>query len=296
MRGRYANATNRLEYIESGPPTWYSFADIISSKLFTGKCPQILKTIVLVSHGVQKGLKPIAFFGDHKFAIDLYRDDLFQRVVDMRAEIEKTDPSKGLALKLLASATSYGATIEFIVDEHKDPTGTTVYYSDKDARRVARAAVPSGDGGHEISGYKVERAGKWFSPWGSLIPAGGRLLLAIAERLAADRGIDYDFCDTDSMAFDRRDDMSREEFRTRVQEIAGPNGWFQSLNPFSGDGAFFNFEDANYSLESFAAKADRRKTRHSSRFMCWRFRRNATRWRTVGRTANGSFARRAVMA
>ena len=43
--------------------------------------------------------------------------------------------------------------------------------------------------------------------------------------------------------------MSREDFRARVQEIAGPNGWFQSLNPFSGDGAFFNIEDANYTKD-----------------------------------------------
>ena len=250
-----------LNIVESGPPTWYTFADIISSKLLTWNCPQIIKTIELVSRGVQKDLKPIAFFGDPKYTIDLYKDDLFKRVIDMRGEIEKSDPAN-LAFKLLASATSYGATIECIVDEHKDATGTTVYYSDKDARRVARAAVPSGDGGHEISGYKVERAGKWFAPWGPLIPAGGRLLLAIAERLAADRGIDYDFCDTDSMAFDRRDNMSREDFRTRVQEIAGLHGWFQSLNPYSGDGAFFNFEDANYSLESIAAnKADKTKAK-----------------------------------
>ena len=236
-----------LNRVKSGPPTWYTFADIIASKLLTGKCPEIIKAIVLVPHGVQKGLKPIAFFGDPKFTINLRKNDLFRRVVDMRSEIPKSDP-RNLALKLLANATSYGALIEFIVDEHKDATGTTVYYSDKDARRIARAAIPSGDGGHEIGGYKVERAGTWFAPWGPLIPAGGRLLLAIAERLAADRGIDYDFCDTDSMAFDRPDNMSREDFRARVQEIAGPNGWFQALNPYSGNDAFFNLEDVNFKI------------------------------------------------
>lgn len=237
-----------LNVIESGPLTWYSFADIIASKLLTGRCPEIIKTIVLVPYGVQKGLKPIEFFGDPQYGIDLYKDDLFKRVIDMRGGIKKSDP-RNLSLKLLASATSYGATIEFIVDEHKDPTGTTVYYSDKDARRVARAVILTGDGGHEISGYKVERAATWFSPWGPLIPAGGRLLLAISERLAADRRLDYDFTDTDAMAFDRPDDMSREDFRARVHEIAGPTGWFQSLNPFSGDGAFFNIEDANYTKD-----------------------------------------------
>jgi hypothetical protein len=237
-----------LNVIKSGPPTWYTIADVMASKLLTGKCPEIIKTIELIPHSVQQGLKPIVFFGDHNYTVDLYKDDIFQRVIDMRSEVKKTDPDLALALKLLANATSYGSTKEFIVDEHKDPTGTTVYYSDKEARRIARAAVPSGDGGHEISGYKVERAGTWFSPWGPLIPAGGRLLLAIAERLAAERGIDYGFCDTDSMAFVRPDDMSRDEFRARVQEMAGPKGWFQPLNPYSGNGALFNLEDANFKI------------------------------------------------
>jgi hypothetical protein len=102
-----------LNIIESGPPTWYTFAGIIASKLLTGKCPEILKTIVLVPRSIQKGLKPIAFFGDPEYRIDLYKDDLFKRVIDMRAGIEKSDP-RNLALKLLASATAYGATIEFM--------------------------------------------------------------------------------------------------------------------------------------------------------------------------------------
>ena len=47
-----------------------------------------------------------------------------------------------------------------------------------------------------------------------------------------------------------------------MQEIAGSNGWFQTLNPYSNDDAFFNLEDANYSLESIAAnKADKTKAK-----------------------------------
>ena len=154
-----------------------------------------------------------------------------------------------LGLKLMASATSYGALIEFIVDEHKTPRGTTVYHGTERTRRLARAALPSDDGGFEISGYKAERAGEWFAPWGPLIPAGGRLLLAIAERLAADRGLEHAFCDTDSMCFVRPDGMSRDDFRARVHEIAGPRGWFQALNPYSNDDALFNIEAVNYALD-----------------------------------------------
>ena len=64
-----------LNIIISGPLTWYSFADIIASKLFTGKCPEIMKTIVLVPYGVQKGSEADSFFGDDEFTIDLYKDD-----------------------------------------------------------------------------------------------------------------------------------------------------------------------------------------------------------------------------
>jgi hypothetical protein len=239
-----------VNVVVSGPPTSYAFAHIIASKILTGKCPQILQTIALEPHGVQGGLKPIEFFGDRAYTIDLEHDDLFQRVIDMRAQVKDTNKPMALGLKLLASATAYGSKIEFIVDEHKTPRGTTVYYGMESARKIARAALPSENGGSEISGYKAEQAGAWFAPWGSLIPAGGRLLLAIAERLASDRGLGYAFCDTDSMAFTRAADMSREDFRAHVHEIAGPQGWFQALNPYSSAGSLFNVEDANFAHDN----------------------------------------------
>jgi hypothetical protein len=239
-----------VNVVMSGPPTWYSFADVIASKILNGdRCPEILRTITLEPHGVQSGLKPIKFFGDPNYEIDLTRDDLFQRVIDMRAEVKNDNPAMALSLKLLASAT-YGALIEFIVDEHKTPRGTTVYHGTEHTRRLARAALPSEDGGFEISGYKAERAGAWFAPWGPLIPAGGRLLLAIAERLAGDRGLGYALDDTDSMAFARPDGMGRDDFRARVQEIAGPHGWFQALNPYSNNDALFNIEPVNYAHDN----------------------------------------------
>src|SRR5208283_5034986 len=96
----------------SGPPTWYSFADAIASKILNdGRCPEILRTITLEPHGVQSGLKPIKFFGEPNFEIDLERRDLFQRVIDMRVEVKDDNPAMALSLKLLASATSYGAAI-----------------------------------------------------------------------------------------------------------------------------------------------------------------------------------------
>jgi hypothetical protein len=239
-----------VNVVVSGPPTWYAFADIIASKILTGKCPQILRTIVLEPHGVQGRLQPIEFFGDPAYTIDLHNDDLFQRVIDMRAQVKSTNKPMALGLKLLANSTAYGSKIEFIVDEHKTQRGTTVYYGAESARKVARAPLPSEDGGSEISGYKAEQAGAWFAPWGPLIPAGGRLLLAIAERLASDRGLGYAFCDTDSMAFTSPPGMSRDDFRARALEIAGPQGWFQALNPYASAGSLFNIEDVNFAHDN----------------------------------------------
>jgi hypothetical protein len=46
----------------------------------------------------------------------------------------------------------------------------------------------------------VEIPGPWYFPVASLITAGGRLLLAMLEKMVTDTGGTYMMCDTDSMA------------------------------------------------------------------------------------------------
>ena len=43
---------------------------------------------------MQSELKPI--FGELNYEIDLERDDLFQRVIDMRAEVKDDNPAMAL--------------------------------------------------------------------------------------------------------------------------------------------------------------------------------------------------------
>ena len=75
-----------------------------------------------------------------------------------------------------------------------------------------------------------EEPGEFFAPFiATHITAGGRLMLAICERLAADRGLSYAFCDTDSMAFALPDGMDPESFVGRVNEIVN---WFAPLYPY----------------------------------------------------------------
>jgi hypothetical protein len=122
-----------------------------------------------------------------------------------------------------------------------------VYHGGETTRRASKRdhITPEGD---LIPGFKTEKPGKYFAPYGGLIPAGGRLLLAIAETLAKREGLLYVFCDTDSMCFGRPEKMPRKAFREAVLRIVGKDGWFQPLSPYSDGGTFFDLEDVNYKL------------------------------------------------
>jgi hypothetical protein len=67
-------------------------------------------------------------------------------------------------------------------------------------------------------------------------------MLAIAEARARERGIDWAFCDTDSMALARPSDMTEVEFFSRAQSICS---WFKPLNPYARDVEIFKVEDEN---------------------------------------------------
>ncbi len=229
-------------------PTWYTLADVIASKILTGKAPQIIDAIAL---------EPKRFLT--KKAWDFFRDeydlepnplnrieaeqDFFARVIDIRSAIkarrpnDKTHPdyapidAQQSALKLLANATSYGVLVEYLVEEWKTKRKNHVYAAGK--TQVTR---------HR----KTETPGRYFAgPVGSLIPATGRLLLAIAQTLAAKEGrqIPYAFCDTDSLCFAKPAHLSREEFQAHVESICGE---LQNLSPFSDGEPFLKIEDENY--------------------------------------------------
>jgi hypothetical protein len=183
---------------------------IISPRnLLTGKAPKIAKTLELFPIGRQD-TKEIKLFGGAKlersspreakegedrgsegsdrYTIDLTKDDLFTTVIDARIDVQKeletaSDERKPFlassenVLKILANGTSYGVFVEFIVDDRLEETPTTVFYGGSSTRVEARLHKVGKDGDTEISDYKVETAGKFFAPFGALIPAGGRLLL-----------------------------------------------------------------------------------------------------------------------
>jgi hypothetical protein len=227
----------------TGPPIWYPLADVIASVLRTSKVAEVMDAVELVPSTDQIATKPWRLFGEERYTIDLAYQDFFTEVINLRDEVKaamqrahqegRTEEAAyldglQLALKLLANSTSYGVLVEMNAEEPvSEPRPVTVY----DWRT------------HDTTTRVVERAGTYFAgAVGALIPAGGRLLLAIAEQLAADRGIAYAMCDTDSMAFARPDGMARDEFRRRVGEI---RDWFTPLSPYRGQPSIFEDEDVN---------------------------------------------------
>ncbi len=240
--GGQSAATNiGLNYVDSGPAVWYSLADILASKLLTGKIPNIVDAFKLRPQGRIK-TKVWRLFGDERFSIDLEKDDLFTRVIEMRTDIKKQmknlNPNESeflylegfqQALKLIANSTSYGVLVEINPDDSINKRVPVRVFADQCSERKTK---------------HVEEPGPYFmGPCGALIPAAGRLLLAMAEKLAADRGIDYVFCDTDSMAFARPEGLERDVFQVKVKEICDA---FKPLSPYSNQPELLKMEDANY--------------------------------------------------
>ena len=200
------------------------------------------------------------------------RSTLHQNAVEgsYDAEIKQLTASEK-AFKLLANAAAYGILVELNVDERTGDYRRKPIAGDEsdddydddfeeDAEREFMAGTNKGfevdlyDGGPTRREWKVskfEKPGTYFAPHiGTHITAGGRLLLAVCERLASDRDIGYVFCDTDSMAFARPENMGRDEFNNRVDEIVE---WFAPLyqyTPVKDDDegkllSILNYEDAN---------------------------------------------------
>ena len=142
--------------------------------------------------------------------------------------------------EILANSTAYGIFVEQNVEELTAPA-TALRYSD--------------DGtSFPISVDKAELPGTFFHPLlASLITGAARLMLAISERLATDAGLDWAFCDTDSMAFAKLSSMSEADFRHAVDHI---REWFAILNPYDGAGDLLKLEDVNFEVQGGKSTAN----------------------------------------
>jgi len=248
VRAKYsdeAQATIGLNYLTSHTPLWFTLGDCIAAKLLTGKPVKVLKAFTFEASEPQDGLNAITIAGNDNFGVDPTHDDFYRRLIDLRNQLKaelktasgadaETLESEQQALKILANATSYGIFVELNVEEFDD-------------RQQRLCYGPSGEP-FTISPPKGEGPGRYFHPLiAALITGAARLMLAIAEKLATNAGIDWAFCDTDSMALARSAGMDQETFLAAARSV---RDWFTPLNPYDTKGPLFKIEEANYAVKN----------------------------------------------
>jgi len=247
VRAKYAVGDEQyrlaLNHLSSDGPLWFTLADCIASKLLTGKAPEVVKAYRIKPGPTQAGLKPIDIVGNPRYPVDPRHDDFYRRLIDLRQEVKrKAKGASGsqataldheqLAIKTIANATTYGIFIELNVQDERTPGSGTCY-------------GPS-DGALPVESSKFEQPGAFFHPFVAVFTTGAaRLMLAIAERLIRDKGLDWAFCDTDSMAIAKPDRMTDKSFLALGTEV---RDWFTPLNPYADRGPVFKIEDENFSL------------------------------------------------
>jgi hypothetical protein len=243
---RQGQNTIGLNHLSSDTPLWFTLADCIVSKLLTGKAPVILEAIRFASGPVQPSLAAINISGNPGYCVDPNETDFFKCVIELRQTVKRERDSANddairaaldieqNALKIAANATSYGIWVEVNVDDRPKRSQVAVHNSTGDP--------------FIFSTDRHENPGTYFHPLlATLITGAARLTLAITERLVTDAGLDWSFCDTDSMAIAKPEAMSPNEFTARVKMVVQ---WFDALNPYDFDASILKIEDVNYSLET----------------------------------------------
>jgi hypothetical protein len=136
------------------------------------------------------------------------------------------------------NATSYGIFIELNVENADDED--------------ALVSIFTSQGKRTVSGSERELPGRYYRPLlATLITGAARLMLALTERPAFEHGLNWAFCDTESMAFANMKKLSFDEFVDSVQKVCA---WFVPLNPYEPDpkkGAvsILEMENQNFSKE-----------------------------------------------
>ncbi len=205
-------------------PMWYPLADVLQSKIHTGKTPKIIQAIKFVPQGVQKNLKNIKI---HGIEINPYKGDLFKNLIEYRQELKQKRDSfakdtpeyqyydrKQQVIKIITNAISYGIFVEINTFDESKKVAIDVY----------------GISHFKNKKTKTEKAGYMFNPIIAVaITSAARLLLSTTEALLKKHGATHAYCDTDSM-------MIPPQYTKEIQEF------FQPLNPYNFNADIFKLE------------------------------------------------------
>ncbi len=254
IRARYGDTGSSnigVNRMSSDQPLWFTLADVIAAKVLSGgrKTPVIARAIRFDPMEMQDELQSINIAGNTDFRVNPANnnEDFYRRVIDLRQEVKaKRDTKpKGAeewnrldgeqrALKILANATSYGIFIEMIVKDLDKAETLNGYGVDGRA--------------FDVYTKKYEEPGFYFHPLlATLITGAARLMLALAERRARDESLDWVFCDTDSIAMAKPEDMERKAFLAAAQRVCAA---FADLNPYAkATGSILQIEEQNYAVD-----------------------------------------------
>jgi hypothetical protein len=211
---------------------------VLASKVLAGRTPEVVRALRFKPRGTQKGLKPINIAGQ---TINPATDDFYQRLIIHRnaikakletasAPVKPALKSGEQAIKILANATSYGIFVELNVGEYV-----------KTERMVGYGGRPHPS---RIKSQTSERPGAYFHPLlATLITGAARLMLALAEHQVVEQGLDWVFCDTDSLAIGNTRDLPPEEFVATALRV---RDWFNDLNPYGEDNPILQLEKVNF--------------------------------------------------
>ena len=243
VRARYGTEPSKnigVNRLTSKAPLWFTLADVLASKFLSGETPVIDQAITFEPGAPQSGLRPVDVAGRTEYRVEP-GEDFYRRVIDLRQTVKERRnrasdgmkarlDSEQLALKTLANATSYGIFVELVVENLASPEVLSCYSAAGEAFPVTSAVC--------------ETPGAYFHPLlATLITGAARLMLALGERQVIDHGLDWVFCDTDSLAIARPADMDGDEFLRRARTVCD---WFAPLNPYAKKGPLLQVEDINF--------------------------------------------------
>ena len=241
IRAKYTQTeptTIGLNHLTSEEPLWFTLADVLVSKILTGKTPRVIQAICFDPLEMQYGLRPITIAGE---IVDPAADDFYRRLIIHRSAIRSkartATPNEKIALesdqlgiKILANSTSYGIFVELNVEDHDKPTSKIAYGARSQASK--------------FKAKTSESPGAYFHPLlGTLITGAARFMLALAEHQVIEQGLDWAFCDTDSMAIANIKDLPPHEFKERALRVYE---WFKELNPYGENKSILQLEKVNF--------------------------------------------------
>ncbi len=189
-----------INHLTSRQPMWFTIADLVASKVLTGKTPQVIQALRFVPGKSQlRGLKTVRLRGSVE--VDPASMDFFTSVVEERQRIKTAakdhEPRCTCAqcrtsqfLKVLANSGSYGIYAEMVRHELGGSQDT-----------VSVDVFGAGPESFQSTTTAPETPGEFcFPPIAACITGAARLMLALLEALVVQAGGSWAMCDTDSMA------------------------------------------------------------------------------------------------